>query len=176
MAKTNINLLPQDLVGSASISKAAELLKRVAIGLAALFVILAGLGLALFLIFNSDLKRQQASVDSLRANIRNLEGVEQRLFLVKDRIQKASGVIKSRKIEEKTAALARVLAFMPSGMSLTEAELDVAKSKLAFSATDSSSLASFLAQLVSSGIYKEMTLKNFSFIPTSGFLVIIEAI
>ncbi len=176
MAKININLLPQDLVGSASVSRAAEMIKRLAMGLAALFVILAGLGLALFLIFSSDLKRQQANVDSLKANISNLEGVEQKLFLVKDRIKKTSGIIKARKIEDKTTALAKVMAFLPPGMSLTEAELDVVKSKLAFSATDSSALASFLAQLAASGIYKNMTLKNFSFMPTSGFLIIIEAI
>ena len=176
MAKININLLPQDLVGSASISKAAEMIKRVAVGLASLFVILAGLGLALFLIFSSDLKKQQASVDSLKANIRNLESIEQQLFLVKDRIQKASVIINGRKIEEKTTALGRVITFLPASMSLTEAEVDATKSKLAFQATDSSSLAAFLAQLVASGIYKEMTLKNFSFLPGSGFLVIIEAI
>lgn len=176
MAKININLLPQDLVGSASVSRAAEIMKRVAVGLASLFVILAGLGLALFLIFNSDLKKQQASVDSLKNNIKNLESVEQKLFLVKDRIQKASGIIKARQIEPKVASLSKVIALLPAGVNLTEAEIDATKSKLAFSATDSSSLASFLSQFVASGIYKGITLKNFSFIPSSGFLVIIEAI
>ncbi|HSX48788.1 MAG TPA: hypothetical protein VLE44_00850 [Candidatus Saccharimonadales bacterium] len=172
---TNINLLPLDMSASRQVLKGANLLKRISVMLAGVLTIILVLGVALIIFFKIQINSSTSREQSLKQNIQSLQGTEQKLFFIKDRTEKISQAFKETNAFDQFDMMNKTLAILPAGTSVDSVKIDSLTSTFAVLSTNSLDMASFLNNLVTSGIYKKLTLKNFIFTPDRGYLITLQS-
>ncbi len=174
MASNNINLLPTTYNIQKGISDAGTIAKRIFIGGAFLFIFLASVSLLTILFFTRQLNTQIQRNNQLKAGISELETVEQRYFLIKDRVNKIGKVLNNRKLEPIVDQLSGFLATLPENTSISGAEITANNVTVEFLVTSSDSVVKLMSQIVSSEQYGHVSLKNFQFNPARGYLISFE--
>ena len=164
-----INLLPKDLVPREGVLKTASVLKKVLIiGFTGLIILIVSL-IAVFLVLSG---RYDDSIDrqkELKNQISALEQTEVRLVLVKDRLVKANQVLALDSAESEMTSLDSLIGILPDGIVVETADLRSAMSEMTLSAPNSSSLAEFLAKLISAGIYQRIELLSLDYSEAKGY-------
>lgn len=177
MPAANINLLPVDLSAKSGIAKLAALLKRTSFFMLATFLVLGFLAGAFIIFFSIQLDSTNKTNQNLSAQISTLEVTEQKTVLIKDRLQKVKSLGTQKDVLSGVDAVNTITETLPSGVSLAEVNLDTSGTvQFSFNVTDSSTLVSFLANLVSQTDFKNLSIKSFSFTPVTGYLVSFEAV
>jgi hypothetical protein len=174
MASNNINLLPTTYNIQKGISDAGIVAKRIFIGGAFLLIFLTSVSLLSILFFTRQLTTQVQRNTQLKASIAELETVEQRYFLIKDRVGKISTVLANRKLEPVVTQLGSFLTTLPENTSVNSAEITANTVSVEFLVTNSDSVVRLMSQIVSSDDYSKVSLKNFQFSPTRGYLIAFE--
>ncbi|MBX4205774.1 hypothetical protein KW795_01110 [Candidatus Microgenomates bacterium] len=169
-----INLLPTDVSVSKDVLKAANILKNLAIAGSFLLIILATGGILTLFLLTTQSTNEQKRADALKTEIKSIEIVEQKYFLVKDRLTKANTIIKNRTNEPKIDNLKNLTQTLPEGVTIFDSEVGLSLTKVTINATQSVGLTTFLSSLITNPSYKEMTMKGFSFNPNTGYFVILE--
>lgn len=176
MPAANINLLPVDLSAKSGVAKLAALLKRASFFMLATFLVLGFLAGAFIIFFSLQLDATNKANQNLSAQISTLEVTEQKTVLIKDRLQKVKSLGSQKDILGGVEAVEAISSTLPPGVSLAEVNLDTGGIvQFSFTVTDSTTLVSFLAQLVSQSTFKNLVIKSFSFTPVTGYLVSFEA-
>lgn len=172
---TKINLLPQDLGAGKGALQASKLLNRVSIIAGAIFLVVGVLGIAYLFILQRQVSDQTSQNNQLEVNIRSLQATEQKLVLVKDRIDKIKTILAQKSAYTHSENIQKIMLGLPVEVSLDEA--DITPSQVRFSVTSRTSLGmvTFLNNLTSTETYKQIVLKNFSFRPASGYSITVEA-
>ena len=166
-----INLLPTELLPSASLLKTARLLKTVLTVGFGIFVVVV-LGLVGFFSVNAlSLRSSNAKQEELKNSIKSFEQTEQGLVLVKDRLAKVKEVGAKENADNEIEALSGLFGKIPPGVSLTEAVISKDELDSTFVVGDSSVLGQFMAGLITTEGFNKIELLSFSFNPSVGYLV-----
>lgn len=171
MAK--INLLPVELSPSKGSSKLALIIKKITFYAGGIFLLGALAAIALIFFLTSQLKTSLAKEDSLKQNIASLQKTEQQLFIIKDRISKIKQAESGSLADASFVKVDSILSNLPPNLSVNSIEIDSTKTKFSVLSKDSLGMASFLNNLINSGVFKNLTLNNFTFMPDQGYLVIL---
>ena len=169
-----INLLPIELSPNSSSAKLAVKFKKIIIILTVVFVLVSLAGGALIFYFSNQLKTSTAEENSIKQKIQSLEATEEELFLLKDRIGKINQANSEKNVVNSFDSLNEFLASIPNTVLVSNMEINETQSLFTVTTTDSLGMEKFLNSLVTSGIYKNMTLKNFFFEPTTGFTITLD--
>jgi Tfp pilus assembly protein PilN len=172
----NINLLPQEFeVGSATV-KAIGLANKVAIGMGVLLVVIAIGGIIVNLLIQNQIKTIAANSENLKTNIQKLEGIEQKLFLIKDRAQKAAVIFNEKDISDNMNKLSSLTAAIPQDISLEAVNFNSGAANFSIISKSSNSMAQFINQIVGSKTFAKVTLKSFNYNPSQGYTLVLDVL
>ena len=168
-----INLLPPELAGSKTIIKAGRILNIFAASAIAIFFIVASLGVFSIYVFTNELNDLTTQSDTLKTTIRSLEGVESRLVLIKDRVEKVQRVLADRKNEETFNKQKEIVDNMPASFTFEEAEIEGEKSILGIVSTSSSGMVELFNRILSQNFVR-LALNSIDFNQFAGYKVSLE--
>ncbi len=165
-----INLIPSELVVSASTNKTKSMIISLAtVGVIILLLLIIS-AIGGIIIYSSQLKSLNTNVDRLKEQVLSLEKTEQRLVLAQDRLAK----IKEIRQEDDASAELALFKEMSSQTSpeITFAEVNIESKKLESTifADSSNPLALFFKNITNLNGAKSILLSALSFNPTSGYL------
>lgn len=172
----NINLLPQDLAVSKGATKTVALTNKIAVFLGVLLVLITGSGIAYILLLSTQISNADKQSQDLKANIAKLENVEQQLFLIKDRVDKAGSVYSQKDISVNAAKINTLLTKLPDDISLDKTSLDSTQTSFSIISKSSLSMVTFINLLEGSSDFSKITLKSFNYTPEQGYSINIEVI
>lgn len=171
-----INLLPSELVEKKGSYKLAESLKNVAIaGFAIFFAFLLGTT-AYILILSAQVKSSDTRQVQLKQTISFLQESEQKMVLIKDRIGKAKTILAESTISTSIDNFGIINSTLPASAILTEAKINEKRTENFYMVSSSRGLVQLMSNLLASNLYSKITLKSFSFTPSSGYLVNLELV
>ena len=169
-----INLLPIDLSSKRGSAKASENIKKLVIILGGIFSIAVLISIIFIVFLKSEINASEVKQKNYKQNIQSLEGTEQKLFLIKDRIDKIQITKKDADAGAAFAPLNKTLLNLPAGVAVSSIDVSSLGTKFSVTSTNSLDAAKFLNSLVASGIYKQLILTNFTFSPEVGYKVSFE--
>lgn len=170
-----INLLPTDLGPGGETVRIARVLNKSAMYTGALFLFLGLLGVVYILFQSNQIRLANDRIDGIKKNIETLQSTEQKLFLVKDRIQKAKIVYSDKNAQDLIAKLGAALSNLPTDVTIDEADVDPSSAKFAIVSKSSLGMASFLNTFTATSGFKQIVLKGFTFTPGNGYKLNLEA-
>ena len=165
----SFNLLPPDLTPREEIIKISNFIKRISVVGYSVVLISAAIFVGAFFVLSNQLKTSISEQENWKVQISSLEETEQRLVLIKDRLEKVSKILKSATAADEIESLSQTQSILPEGVILREAKLSTGNSEMRLLTQNSSSTAQLLAKLLASGIYKKVELKALDFNQTVGF-------
>jgi len=166
-----INLLPTDLAPKASIIKASGTVKKtLSIGFFIFILMAIGIG-AFFIFYSKELKTSKAKVAELQSNIKALEKTEQRLLLVKDRLDKAKQVLGSATASDEIDNAYTLISSLQQDVGLVNADFKEEETNITFFAPNTVSMSQTVKTITTLGLYTGIDMKSFNFVPEQGFLL-----
>lgn len=171
-----LNLLPPELAVSKSLSGFLKTLRALGvIGIAGFLVF--GIGLAAFFIVSTiSLNGANANITKLTNQISAQQKSEQQIILVKDRVAKIASIQGLPSSLPNLAAIDPYLTSLQETGSINEMAIGPSSINLSINLKTYTDLSAFLESLQSSDTFGSVTLTSFSFNPTSGYSVEIEAV
>lgn len=167
-----INLLPIDLSQKSETSLAANSVKKIILVLSSIFLVLIVLGIILIVFLTNQVNASTLRATNLKAEIQKLETVEQKLILVKDRIAKIKEAQGEINTETSLETLNPIMSNLPANVTLDSISIENDGAiEFAVISRDSLGMATYMNSLVSSGIYKELSLSDFVFAPETGYKI-----
>ncbi|OGM04476.1 hypothetical protein A3E15_00370 [Candidatus Woesebacteria bacterium RIFCSPHIGHO2_12_FULL_42_9] len=166
-----INLLPQGLAARPSVVKTSGVVKQVLTVGFIIFILAAVVISAFFIFYSRELKTSREKITELEGNIKALEVTEQRLLLVKERLEKAKQVLGADSSIDEVEAFSSLLASLPEGVSISEVRILKEETRMTFGAPSTPVLASVIKLMRESSLYKNIDMIAFSFSPETGFNV-----
>ncbi len=164
----NINLLPTDLKLGSTTLKAIALANRIAIGLAIVLLMIVAGGVLINFLVGRQIRETNNNSTQLRTNIQKLEGVEQKLFLIKDRAQKGALIYEEKDVSEKIEKINTLLTSLPEDVALSSMNFDAGAANFSIISKSSSSMALFINKVIDSKAFTKVTLKSFNFNQNQG--------
>ena len=164
-----INLLPQDLKPKGYAVALAKNLRKLA--LISLIVFLVGTltVFSIFIFYTRLLSQSAIQQENLKAEIKALQETEQKLILLKDRIDKFTAVENPQSLNIGVNVLDEVSELFPEGISFKEVTLSQEAIKVAVYSDNLQNLSRFILSLAGSGKFKSIYLVTLSFKPTEGY-------
>lgn len=172
MAK--INLLPVDLSPKSGLNKIAAYLKQISIYAMIVFLALGMIAGGFFIIMASQARNLENKQEALKVQLESLGQSEQSFVLVKDRLAKSKQVLGQTKSAETLASVDSLIAKMPAGVTVSEAEVSSDKTEINFLARSSTELPAILGTALVQTDFTKIILKSINFNPSSGYLVTLE--
>lgn len=172
---SDINLLPIDLSANSTSAKLGGTIKRATIIVSGFFLIISIFGIGIIVLLGRQSQTLKTDQDNLKLQIQSLEATEQKLYLTKDRIQKIQLAESQRTLEKSFDTITKIFAALPPNVSANSIELDSSKNQFSVVSNSSIDMASFLNSIVTSGIYKNLTLVNFFFSPDTGYIITLNS-
>lgn len=174
MPALKFNLLPTELAPKESILNFSNNLKKIAIIGYGLFIVVGLAAGAFFFYLTNEATEVTSDLDQSKKSITSLEQTEQKLILVRDRVQKAETVLKSSPTEKRIESLKALSNIFPAGISFTNIEVLPDRLELTLLASDSLSLKKGMVVLTDSGLFKKVDMISFGLNPKSGYLVSVQ--
>lgn len=172
---TKINLLPVELGAGRSVLQVAKVLNKVSIIAGVIFLVAGVLGIVYLFILQSQISSQVNKNNQLQTSIKNLQATEQKFVLIKDRIGKIKSILSQKTAYANSENIQSILLGLPADVGLDEADISPAQARFSVTSKTSLGMVSFLTNLTSGTKYKQILLKNFSFRPSSGYSITVEA-
>ncbi|CAN5324951.1 hypothetical protein BH10PAT1_BH10PAT1_4270 [soil metagenome] len=168
---SEINLLPVDLSANSDSNKFAELIKKITLILGGIFLFVALLSVGIIILYSNQVQASNARQVALKKQIQSQESTEQKLFLVKDRIDKIKLAQADKNVEAAFEPLNQQLSTLPENVFVTDIQINTSKTQFSVLSKDSLGMEIFINSLVTSGLYTNLTLNNFFFSPDSGYTI-----
>lgn len=166
-----LNLLPQELAVNKKVASMAKVFRTLNI-VALTLLLIFGVGLLVFFLFtSSELRNIQADLSSLESQIRSQEVTEQKIVLLKDRLVKIKSINSIESSRKNLQVMTPVLASLPLDSSLGELSMDTQKIDASFTFRSPTSLSEFFRALSNFDDFSTISLNNFGFNPSAGYLV-----
>ncbi len=166
-----INLLPQELKPKGYILKLSKTLNKLALISIAVLLASALVILGSFIFFSQQTKASIKKQESLRSEIKALEATEQKLVLVKDRIQKIDNVLNLENATDEVKVLKKVTEILPEGVSLNNISVSDGSVSLEVASASLSGIGQFFVALVGSQGFQKVAVTGFSYKPELGYIV-----
>jgi len=160
-----INLLPQELKPKGYVLKLSKTLNKLALISIAILLAAAFVFLGSFIFFSQQTK------ESLKSEIRALEATEQKLILVKDRIQKIGKVLNVENTTEELGVLKQIVEILPEGVSFNSVGISDSSVELEVTAPNLLSIGQFFLSIVNSQGFQKVTVTGFSYKLETGYVV-----
>lgn len=159
-----INLIPNELAVSPKYVRVAKEINKVSVFGMSVFAFFLTLFLVFFYYYSSVLKKTNADVVKLKANIASLEDSEQHLILAKDRLAKISAVKKLNFTDTEIVKVKAVLDELNKVEPQDETSVALSNQKVEvnFKVKSSDNLANALRLVGSLGLYKSIFIPNIS--------------
>lgn len=174
MPALKVNLLPGDLAPKAAVLKLANLFKKISLLGFALFLVGTLGGVAFFIYLTTEVERLRSSQEQSKRTISSLEQTEQRIILVRDRVQKAERIIKTAPAEKRLQALASLATKFPKSVVFTSVEILPERLDLTILVPDSLVLKEAMASLADPELFNKVNMISLGLNPKSGYLVSLQ--
>jgi hypothetical protein len=173
-----INLLPQDIKPKVSILKLSKKLKRFILFGFMFFVFLASTVVGTLFILSNNLKRSIARQVAAKTEIKNLEATEQKLFLIRDRLDKIKQITAVKTAQDQINILEDALNQTKAidGVDFSGAELQQTVAKVSINAGSSIALSNFLYNLYGNEDYKRINLLALKYNVDLGYTVTLSIV
>ncbi len=168
---SEINLLPQEFKPGSTVIKLSTNIKKIALLGVVIFLISVISYFTSFLFLNQRISVSLSNQEKLKNQIKALEKTEQRLVLVKDRLDKISSINRNPRANDEVGRLNIVSALFPENTFVEEIELDEHNAAVAISSDNLDKVASYLASVISSGEYVKVNLDFLQFDPKNGYII-----
>ena len=167
-----INLLSQELKPKPYVVNFAKILKKLA--MVSLLVFLVGVILLVgtIFIFSQRTRAAISSQEALKREIKALQETEQRIVLIKDRIDKIESVYKEENATDGVASIREISRVIPEGTLIQEFSLEPDNTEVKVLADSLSSLAKFASGITGLGSFEKIVLKSLEFDPEKGYVAI----
>lgn len=169
-----INLLPQEFRPKASFVKLAKTLNKIAIVSIFLLLISTFFLLVTFIFYSQKTKSLLTEKNELTKIIKALEDSEQRVVLVKDRVEKIRKVQEIPSAVEEVEVISGVSASLPQSIVLKNASLSQDKVELSLNGTSLIDMTNFFASLISNQNLKFVKIISFNFNSETGYTTQIQ--
>ncbi len=169
-----INLLPPDLLPGHQVFNLISRIKKFTIILSFISIIICVAGVALILFLTNQIASSVTRQNGLKTNIKSLETTEQQLFLVKDRIQNIKTIYESKDLYQEFGVINTSLSNLSPDLSIQLINVDSTKVTFSVLSTTSTGMAAFLNKIALDGTFTNIDLKDFTFIPTTGYTITLE--
>jgi hypothetical protein len=166
-----INLLPQEMKPSGLIIKLSANLKKAAFLGVLILLISVSLSLGTYIFFSQRVSASLSNQEELKNQIKALERTEQRLVLVKDRLEKINFLNRQPRANDEVEKLNFVTGLFPQDTFVERIDLEKNNAKIAISSTNLDNIATYLASVISSGKYVQINLVSLEFNPLQGYIV-----
>lgn len=174
MPALKINLLPGDLAPKASVLKLANAFKKISLLGFALFLVGTLGGVAFFIYLTTEVENLRTDQEQSRKTITSLEQTEQRIILVRDRVQKAERIIKTAPTEKRLQALELLVSRFPKNVVFTSVEILPERLDLTILVPNSSVLKEAMSALADPELFKKVDMISLGLNPKSGYLVSLQ--
>lgn len=171
----NINLIPQDKKKTPQQSKLVHALRKVINFLVVIFVLIGAAGGGFWYFSNNELQTVTASVDDLKQQISSLQQSEGNLLLLRDRLDKAQGLIDQRKTYEALTYFSNLGKSLPEGVTMSDIRVEDGSNKLTLRASSSRVLEDIISQIAEAD-YENVTVENLNFSPSIGYSVVVSVL
>lgn len=144
MSKSNINLLPTDIVLDNQAVRVTKVLRVVAVFLGSATLAL-GFVIAIYFFYKGKtLTELQTEYSTLKNEVVSLEGTENSLVLVRDRLTKLKVISEKNNFNKFLSVTDEILSSLPTGITLQQLVGDPERQLLTFNATDSTTMEEFI--------------------------------
>lgn len=168
-----INLLPEDFKTTSGIITLASKLKVFSLlAIFAYVLFLAGSGSYIFYLRtqkNDVVGRQNGYAEK----IKNLEATEQRLVLLRDRVEKANKLYEQKDANNTLKTLDSIIGYA-SPVTVAKADFNDKTLEVTLNAPESASLVRFLATLVSDTSIANVLMENFGYSQATGYTIALK--
>ena len=168
---SEINLLPQELKPSGTILRLSKNLKNIALLAVVILFLSVTLSLGAYFILDNRISTSASNQEDLKQQIKALQQTEQRLVLIKDRLEKINSISKKPRANDEVERLNIVSALFPENTYVKAVELDVNNAAVAISSERLDNIATYLASVVSSGEYVQINLAFLEYDSKQGYVV-----
>ncbi|MGD0523153.1 MAG: hypothetical protein ABSA43_01185 [Candidatus Microgenomates bacterium] len=169
-----INFLPPDLVPKSLTVKITKVINKIVIAGFALFICIAVVLIALFVLDTMKLKNLEQNKNQLLDTIKNNQQAEQGLYLVRDRLSKIKQIQAQNSIAADIKVVPQLLSQLPGSILLTTADLSPTLNEIDFQTTDPMAVSQLMATVIASDSFGTVNLKSFSFSETQGYKIVFE--
>jgi len=168
-----INLLPEDLTRGGGVDRLSKLLRKIAsVGLF-VFIILSAAGALVLFFLTRTLTDTTNKAQIAKENIRNLEGTEEQLILVRDRVIKINLLLEDRSNEPILNKQKEVLESLPSEILFSESKVEQEESSIELSSVSSIAIKDLMNTLKNLEL-KKLILISMNFNPIVGYQLTFE--
>lgn len=171
MSAKKFNLLPKKNVNNEAIWQFAVKAKKTAIYCSVLLVVSLVLGIGLIYYFTQNLSSVKNDNQGLRSQIKAMEGTEQSLILLRDRLAKIQTLLDGRKPFNYFTTQANIIRSLPEDIIYSHTDLSDTQSKLELKTSHSILLSDLIRQLNNSPEIKNLKINSISFNIEQGYTV-----
>ena len=169
-----INLLPTNLVAQGPVIKIANTLKQIVTIGFSVFILAVIIVAAYYLINFFTLRTSLTKQEALKTNIKALEQTEQKVFLIKDRLDKIKIALGVDSADKNLEKLEGFLTLISQNVIISEAQISSKNTEVSIIAKSSSALTSFMGSLMTAEVFKTINLTSFGFNPVNGYFITVE--
>jgi hypothetical protein len=129
-----------------------------------------GMG-GLFIINKINLSSVQTNVDKLKVQVKGQESSEQRLILLKDRLDKIASVKSTPNALKNISSIDSFLANVSPSTIMDQADFGATKIDVSFKIGSNEDLVSLMQNVKSTDLFKAVDLYSFDYGPSIGYLI-----
>jgi hypothetical protein len=166
-----VNLLPKELRPKKYIVKISKVLTNVSLIALLVFIISAVTVTSVYFVISGRLKSSQEKHEELITQIKALEETEQKIVLIKDRLEKVSEMKSRVSATERVDILEDVLNISDGIATVEESTLTEDKTNILMAANSSLNLTKLLSGLLISGGFKKIEMISFDFSRDRGYVM-----
>jgi hypothetical protein len=170
----NINLLPQEMGSNPKADKLVKKIKGYLVNELIILTLVVAAGLGAYFYYTNQVSLSEARVNDLKRQISSQESSEQKLMLIKDRVNKADSVLSKDATSTKIAQLELLLDIFPSGVSLNKADINEDRLEVELSAANTSSLVNFLSLVMNNGDYSRIDMVSLDYTNEKAFSITLD--
>lgn len=114
--------------------------------------------------------------EELLASIASLEATEQKLVLVRDRLEYARAILAKKGAIFPLVKFGEIASLLPSDVAISSFDISTDRTSLSAVITTSTSLATMLELIASQTFYRTISVESINFSPENGYFVTLVAI
>lgn len=165
----NINLIPQEYKPRAPVLKFAKSLQKIAFTALAVFFVVAVAVVGIMFLLSDRVSNTLSAQEELKKEIKALEQTEQRLVLIKDRLEKSETVLALDNASEEVEILREVIGILNDETEIIETDLDRDRAVIVLSTNKSSNITDMLSSVKGHGNYGSIVFESLRFSDESGY-------
>lgn len=167
----SINLLPEVFKLNRSVVKLSKTLKKVSAIVFVLLALVVSVSIGGFFVYKNRLNELTAKQNELKSQIKALKETEQRLVLVKDRLERVGNIYAKETPYKSVLTLEELIKQFPEGAVLETTSISVENLGMQVEIDSTSTFESMLDILIDSQLFDRIELTSLSYGPDTGYKI-----